>query len=95
MVEIICKDTIIPTIGYVLKLRRAQFDCELARPNGGGAKSDLPESPRVIRQGKLILIRYRCLQVSENSGLGNTSKIDLTVIWRGTIINVFKLVHAL
>jgi hypothetical protein len=38
---------------------------------------------------------YRCLQVSENSGLGNTSKIDLTVIWRGTIVNMFKLVHAL
>jgi hypothetical protein len=25
----------------------------------------------------------------------NTSKIDLTVIWRGTVVNVFKLVHAL
>ena len=38
---------------------------------------------------------YRFLEVSENSGLGNTSKIDLTVIWRGTIVNVFKLVYAL
>jgi hypothetical protein len=36
IVEIVSKDTIIPTIGYVPKLRRAQFDCELARPNGGG-----------------------------------------------------------
>jgi hypothetical protein len=36
MVEIVYEDTIIPTIGYVPKLRRAQFDCELARPNGGG-----------------------------------------------------------
>jgi hypothetical protein len=35
MVEIVCEDTVIPMIGYVPKLRRAQFDCELARPNGG------------------------------------------------------------
>jgi hypothetical protein len=34
------------------------------------------------------LVEYRCLQVSENSGLGNTSKFDLTVIWRGTIVQV-------
>jgi hypothetical protein len=50
MVEIVCEDTIIPTIGYVPKLRRAQFDCELARPNGGDQNSLGTEMP-VARKG--------------------------------------------